>query len=134
MRASVLLLCLLAATACDEKAPTAPVVPTNQQFTLAPGEAVAIDGTGLRVEFMRVMGDSRCPADALCIWIGDATVLVRVRESAQTSDYDLHTNNSLQSTVDHAGVRLSLLQLQPYPFSNRPIQPSDYRATLEVRR
>jgi hypothetical protein len=134
MRASVLVVCLLATTACDEQAPTAPMLPINQQFTLTPGEAAAIDGAGLRVQFMRVMGDSRCPADAICVWVGDATVVVRVFAGTGTSDYDLHTNNSLQSTVDHGGVRISLVRLQPYPFSNRPIQPSDYRATLEVRR
>jgi hypothetical protein len=134
MRASVLIFCLLAATACDEQAPTGPAVPINQQFTLAPGEAAAIDRAGLRLQFMRVIGDSRCPADAICVWIGDATVLVRVFVGTQTSDYDLHTNNSLQSTVDIGGVRIALVQLQPYPFSNRPIQPADYRATLEVRR
>jgi hypothetical protein len=129
--------CLLAATGCDEKdatGPTGPTVPLNRQFTLAPGEATAIDSTNLRVQFIRVLGDSRCPADAICIWVGDATVHVRVFEDAATSDYDLHTANSEQSTIEHRGTRISLVQLQPYPFSSRTIQPSDYRATLEVRR
>jgi hypothetical protein len=137
MRPIVLVFCLLAATGCDEKAPagpTGPTVPINQQFTLAPGEAAVIEGTGLRVQFMRVLGDSRCPADALCIWIGDATVHVRIFEGTATSDYDLHTANSQQSTIEHGGTRVSLVQLQPYPFSSRTIQPSDYRATLDVRR
>lgn len=134
MRLSVLLFCLLAATGCDEKAATGPTVPVNQQFTLAPGEAASIDQTGLRVQFVRVMADSRCPADALCIWIGDASVHVRVVEGGATSDYDLHTANSEQTTIEHRGTRISLVQLQPYPFSHRTIEPSDYRATLEVRR
>jgi hypothetical protein len=134
MRPMVLLFCLLAATGCDEKAPTGPGVPINQQFTLAPGEAVVIDGTPLRVQFMRVLSDSRCPADALCIQVGDATVHVRVLEGTRTSDYDLHTANSQQSTIEHDGMRISLVQLQPYPFSSRTVRPSDYRATLEVRR
>ena len=137
MRSIVLVCCLLAATGCDEQeatGPTDPTFPINQQFTLAPGEAAAIDRTGLRVQFIRVIGDSRCPADALCIWVGDATVHVRVFEGALTSDYDLHTANSEQSTIEHGGMRISLVQLQPYPFSHRTIQPSDYRATLDVRR
>ena len=137
MRSIVLVWCLLAATGCDEQnstGPTGPTVPINQQFTLAPGEAAAIDRTAVRVQFIRVMGDSRCPADALCIWVGDATVHVRVFEGVKTSDYDLHTANSEQSTIEHGGMRISLVQLQPYPFSHRTIQPSDYRATLDVRR
>jgi hypothetical protein len=31
-------------------------------------------------------------------------------------------------------VRITLVQLQPYPFSSRPTQPADYRVTLEARR
>ncbi len=134
MRAILLIFCLLAGTACDEKAPTGPTVPTNQQFTLAPGETAAIDTTPVRVQFMRVMGDSRCPADAICIQGGDAIVLIRVYEGAMTRDYDLHTGNAQQAVVEHGGLRISLVQLQPYPFSSRTIEPSDYRATLEVRR
>jgi hypothetical protein len=134
VRAILLFFCLLAATGCDEKGPTGPSVPTNQQFTLAPGETAAIDTTPLRVQFRRVMGDSRCPADAICIQGGDAIVLIRVYEEKATRDYDLHTGNSQQAAVDHGGMRISLVQLQPYPFSSRTIEPSDYRATLEVRR
>jgi hypothetical protein len=134
MRSIAVAFCLLAATGCDEKASTAPTVPVNQQFTLAPGEAASIEETGLRVQFIRVMVDSRCPADAVCIWVGDATVHVRVFGGPATSDYDLHTANSEQSTIEHGGMRISLVQLQPYPFSNRTIQPSEYRATLEARR
>jgi hypothetical protein len=59
---------------------------------------------------------------------------VRVFGGPATSDYDLHTANSEQSTIEHGGMRISLVQLQPYPFSNRTIQPSEYRATLEARR
>ena len=134
MRPIVLFCCLLGATGCDEKAATGPTVPVNQQFTLAPGDAASIDRTGLRVQFVRVMADSRCPADAVCIWIGDASVHVRVFDGAATSDYDMHTANSEQGTIDHGGTRISLVQLQPYPFSHRTIQPSEYRATLEARR
>jgi hypothetical protein len=134
MRFIAVAFCLLAATGCDEKGSTGPTVPVNQQFTLAPGEAASIEQTGVRVQFIRVMADSRCPADAVCISAGDASVHLRVFEATRSSDYDLHTANSQQSSVDHRGVRIVLVQLQPYPFSQRTIQPSDYRVTLEARR
>ena len=134
MRTIFLGFCLLAATACDENAPAGPTVPLNQQFTLAPGETAVIDSTGLRLQFVRVMSDSRCPADAICIQLGDAIVLVRAVDGEAMRDYDLHTGSSQQGTVEHGGMRISLVQLQPYPFSSRTIQPDDYRATLEVRR
>lgn len=127
-------LCLLLTTACDEKNPTAPDVPLNQQFTLAPGETAAVEDTSLRVQFLRVTGDSRCPADALCIQGGDALVHVRAQDGGAASEYELHTGDSSQSAVTHAGYRIELSGLQPYPFSSGPIQPGDYRATLTVSR
>jgi hypothetical protein len=134
MRPVVLAFCLLAATACDEKGPTGPTVPLNQQFTLAAGEAAVIAGAALRVEFVRVTGDSRCPADALCIQGGDAIVHVRAVDSTGSADHELHTGDSSRATAAHRDVRITLTQLQPYPFSSRPIQDGDYRATLQVSR
>lgn len=31
-----------------------------------------------------------------------------------------------------AGYRVTLIELQPYPFSGRPIDPDEYRATVRV--
>ena len=119
-------------TACNGN-PVGPTVPMGSQFTLAPGQSALVQGTALRVEFLRVSGDSRCPADAVCIQGGDA--IVHVRASAATfADYELHTGNSARAVVTHAGFRIELSQLQPYPFSSRPIDPGEYRATLVVTR
>ena len=136
MRSKSLILglsCLLFATGCDEKSPVGPTVPLNQQFTLAPGETASIEGTSVRIEFVGVSGDSRCPADAICIQGGDALVHVRVRNDG-TAEYDLHTGDESRATVTHAGYRIALTELQPYPFSSRTIAPGEYRATLTVSR
>jgi hypothetical protein len=107
-------------------------LPLNEQFRLAPGELARIQGTSLRLQFVEVTGDSRCPADAVCILGGDAIVHVRVFDTGAMSRYDLHTGDSSRATVRHHGFRITLIELQPYPFSSRPIDPSDYRATLVV--
>ena len=62
VRAAALLCCLLCVTSCDENSPLSPTVPLNERFTLAPGETVTVSGTDLQLEFVRVTGDSRCPA------------------------------------------------------------------------
>jgi len=36
--------------------------------------------------------------------------------------------------VKHGDVTIALLQLDPYPFVPRLIQPGDYRVTLRVTR
>ena len=134
VRRFLLVCCLLAATACDEKSPTGPTVPLNEPFTLAPGEAAVLQSAGARILFVGVTGDSRCPADALCIQLGDATVHLRVFDAGATNNYDLHTDRSQRASFVHRDLRVELLQLQPYPFSSRVINPSDYRATIVVSR
>lgn len=132
MRASVLLICLLCVTGCDEKSPTGPTVPLNERFTLAPGEVASVSTAGLRVEFVRVTGDSRCPADAVCIQGGDAIVQVRVTGGSSPALLGLHTGDSSQASADYENARITLVDLQPYPFSSRTIGADEYRATLRV--
>jgi hypothetical protein len=105
----------------------------NERFTLAPRETAFVENASLRVQFIEVTGDSRCPADALCILGGDAIVhIVVIDFGGTTVPYELHTGDSSRASVVHRQVRISLEQLQPYPFSGRTIEPSEYRATLVV--
>ena len=134
VRAATLLICLLFVTGCDENRPTGPTVSLNQRFTLTPGDVVAVDNTDVRFEFVRVTGDSRCPADAICIQGGDALVQIRGSGEGATTLLGLHTGDSSQAGAAYGGVRITLVELQPYPFSSRTIAPGEYRATLTVTR
>jgi hypothetical protein len=134
VRTSILFVCLLAATvaaACDES-PTGPTVTIDQRFTLAPGETASIQGYGVRLRFEGVTGDSRCPADALCITGGDAIVKVSASGDAGSLSIELHTGDSSRASVTYGSVKVSLVELSPYPFSSRTISPGEYRATLQV--
>jgi hypothetical protein len=134
MRPILLVFCLLAATACDENSPTGPTVPLNDRFTLAAGEVAVVEGVDVGVQFVRVSGDSRCPADALCIQGGDAIVHVRVVDGSGAAEHELHTGDANRASASHRDLRIALLELQPYPFSSRTIAPDEYRATLAVTR
>jgi hypothetical protein len=81
-----------------------------------------------------VSGDSRCPADAVCIQGGDAIVHLRVVEDGATSRYELHTGDSSRASAQHRDMTIELVDLQPYPFSSRTIDQSEYVAALVVRR
>ena len=127
----LLVVLVVAAAACKEV--SGPSAPVGQDFTLAPGERVTIEDTSTRVKFLRVDGDSRCPADAICIQGGDALVKIEVDSSGGSREQlDLHTGS--MAPVQYRGMTISLVQLMPYPFSSQPIKPDDYRATLRVVR
>lgn len=130
MRVRMIVFCLLATTGCQAKSPATPT-PLDIQLMLAPGQAAQV-ATGVRVRFLTVTGDSRCPADALCIWGGDAVVRIEITAGQSAAERELHTAN--RQPADHENVRVELVQLDPYPFSARPIALADYRATLRVTR
>ena len=112
--------------------PSAPS-PVAREVVLAPGQTVAVTEAGISLRFDGVSGDSRCPIDAVCIQGGDALVQIAVipgRGGARS--YALHTGN--MRPVSHEDLTIALLELSPYPFSARPIEPSDYRATLRLSR
>lgn len=86
----------------------------------------------MSIRFNGVTGDSRCPADAVCVQGGDAIVNLTATSSGGTRELELHTGN--MAPVQHDGVTIALVQLSPYPFSSGPIAPGDYRATLRATR
>jgi hypothetical protein len=132
MRVFSVVCCLLAVTACSEKGPSAPS-PVSREVVLAPGQTASVTEAGIALRFDGVSGDSRCPADAICIQGGDALVQIAVLPTRGSSQaYALHTGDL--RPISHQDLTIALVELSPYPFSSRPIQPSDYRATLRVTR
>ena len=133
MRLAALGFCLLAATACDESSSTGPTVSVDARFTLAPGETASVQGRGVKLRFESVTGDSRCPGDAVCITGGDAVVKVTATGDGNSLSLELHTGDSSRASVTYGSVKVTLVELTPYPFSSLPaIKPGDYRATLIV--
>lgn len=131
MRYGLLLFCLVAVTGCDEPL-TSPTSPLNTEFTLAPGETMAIERSSTSVRFNEITGDNRCPADAICVLGGSADVSITAISDRSTRDYVLRTGD--MQPVHHDGATIALVQVAPYPFSSRTIQPDEYRVTLKVTR
>lgn len=130
MRHFLLALCLLPATACLGKSPSAPT-PVDRSVVLAPGQTAEV-ADGLSVRFISVIGDSRCPIDAICIQGGDAIVRIDVAAGPTRGERDLHTGSMAPITFE--GVQVRLIELTPYPFSGRTTEQHEYRATLRVIR
>jgi len=119
-------LLLTATAACDSSTPAD--VTLGAEFTLAPGQSAVAGDDGLRVTFVSVTEDSRCPKDALCVWAG--RVVVEVAAGSAGEKRSLEPDD----TVSVEGYRLMLVRVEPYPASDAPIGPSQYRATFVVDR
>ena len=101
-------------------------------FILAPNVVAAVGSDGLRLEFLRVSGDSRCPVDAVCIQGGDAVVHVRAEDGSGGAELELHTGDTARASATFRAYTVTLVDVHPYPFSGRTIAQKDYRITIRV--
>ena len=126
------MLVLMTGVACG----AALVAPTSskleERVTLKIGQSALIEGEALRVEFVEVLEDSRCPVGVTCVWEGDAIARFIVEKNKERAELDLHTHPTLTGEGTHAGYIVRLVELAPVPQSDRPIQPEDYVATIVV--
>ena len=104
-------------------------VASGPEFELEPGQTVQLAGTGVRVTFLEVANDSRCPVDVVCVTAGDAEVRFSVVGEGEDRTVALHVMGEPRS-VTIGAVRLELTGLMPSPRSTVTISPRDYRATI----
>ena len=138
----------IASSACGGSATTGPRIgtPTQQTgelaaqlgaaFTLRPGETANVGSTPLRVTFLAVTNESRCPSGVQCVWEGDATIALKVSSGASDVTVALHTNPHAPGVTDVVveGYAITLQELTPYPVEGRQTNAADYRAKLLVAR
>ncbi len=108
----------------------------GREFKLKAGRVVTLDGGALRVRFVRVSSDSRCPVDVDCVWAGNAEVLLEVGGSRWRGKKSLGLNTNASPERPGEGTygryTLKLTGLAPQPRSTRKIAPGKYVATLLV--
>lgn len=90
---------------------------------------------GVNVTLVKVVSDSRCPMNALCIWEGDAAVTLRFEQSGRTADVTLHTSpKGGVVSVTTNGAEFRLAGLTPFPVAGQsPAPETAYTAVLAVR-
>ncbi len=103
-------------------------------FALRVGQEVRVDVQALRIAFLAVDNDSRCPSDVVCVWEGNAAV--RIGVTSGTGPTVLHV---LNTTLDPRAVSLgtwllTLVRLDPYPVSTSRIPVAKYVATFRLQR
>jgi hypothetical protein len=128
---------LLLGTGCSEPGEPRPVsirvVSSPAEIVLSVGVEVRVDSL-LRLGFMGVPADSRCPTSVVCIWAGDGAAEIAYGLGMGPSYPDtLHTTLEPRS-AEFAGYLITLLDLMPYPFTPGPIPLDEYAVRLRIER
>ena len=95
------------------------------------GRSASVDGGRLVVKFVSRGADSRCPANVVCVWMGDVAARIAARVGNRTVERELHTGLEPHSLTADAYV-VTLVGLLPYPGTEAAEVPSA-RPTALVR-
>jgi hypothetical protein len=90
--------------------------------------------SGLRIKFVGLGDDSRCPTDTNCVWAGNARIFVRVSGKRMAARTLTLNSTTKPNVVTYGGYEFKLVDLTPHPRSNIRINPNGYQATIEVTR
>ncbi|MEO7660406.1 MAG: hypothetical protein ABIV48_12405 [Pyrinomonadaceae bacterium] len=105
-----------------------------ESVTLRVGEKKSVDKGKLKISFLKVVEDSRCPTGATCIWAGNAKI--RLSISIGRSDakiIELNSNLDPQSIVAY-GYEIKFGMLAPPPGESGNGKPAADVATILVQK
>jgi hypothetical protein len=104
-----------------------------ETVTLKVGQQKTAKMSGLKIKFLGVTEDSRCPKGVDCIWAGNAKMKFRITGEKITKDYIF--NSTVGQRGDQVGVwAVSIDSLSPEPTANRKIAANAYVVKLQIVR
>ena len=88
----------------------------------------------LKITFVSLVEDSRCPKGAQCVWAGNAKVRVKVTDARGRSEtFEMNTNMGARG-ASFGSYAINLLDVTPRPATNIRINRNAYTATFEINR
>ena len=95
-----------------------------------------IDGDKVKLAFDALVSDSRCPANAMCIWQGTAVCKFSFTKNNETSTFELSTLNmppTYHKDTVVLGYKIEFINLLPYPGTVTSPAPNDQiKAELKI--
>ncbi|MGH9946624.1 MAG: hypothetical protein ACRD6X_05430 [Pyrinomonadaceae bacterium] len=95
------------------------------------GKSKIESSTKIKVEFVEMMEDSRCPADVNCIWAGNAKIKIVVSKNGNEKTIELNSGIANKDNC-FAGYNFKLEKLTPEPRSDIRIDKNGYVATISM--
>jgi hypothetical protein len=108
----------------------------GKNFVLRVGQEVLTRDGNLKIKFLSVPEDSRCPKGVNCIWAGNARIVLQVgKPTGKPVKLELDTNPRAATDAAAGGYglyQIKLVEVAPYPLNDQTIAPRSYAATLVV--
>jgi hypothetical protein len=90
----------------------------NEEFRIRTGEAAQVEN--LRLRFVRVTEDSRCPINARCVRAGFAKLAVELRAPGTAPQQAVLQTHDTPTTATYGAYEVEVLDLQPGRDASAP--------------
>jgi len=101
---------------------------TNKSFTVQMNQSIFFDD--YEMIFSEILDDSRCPTDIQCVWEGYISISLDVKNKEKVQNIILTTVD--KTTTHFDSYEINLVNVLPYPFSTKPINPEEYSVTISI--
>ena len=104
-------------------------------FQLKINQVAFIKSENIKIIFMNVTEDSRCPSDVECIWEGQVTIVINIFKNNQfIGEFNLTSRTGFDELAikEFDGYSINLIKVEPYPISTQIIELSDYIVIFNV--
>ena len=105
----------------------------GQEVELQPGQSLVIENEPIKVKFVEVVGDSRCPTGATCVWEGEVSCTLEI-----TYLDEMYTKTIVQSGLS-SQYAVEIFEeyeleftVQPYPELDKEIKADEYRLLITI--
>jgi hypothetical protein len=105
------------------------------QFQLKVNQTTSLESDSIKVKFLNVTADSRCPYDVTCIWQGEVKIFVNIiKNNKALDDFSLTSRDGDKDLAIQVfdGYSIQVVKIEPYPTSGKKISFSDYVATFVI--
>jgi hypothetical protein len=100
-------------------------------ITLKNGEPRIVDSVA--ITFVKVVEDSRCPANVQCVWAGNAMVELSIAKGPDPAALRFLNSTTEPRAIEEAGFRITWKSLLPAPVHGAAA-PSEFTLTVHVEK
>lgn len=92
------------------------------------GKTIYING--VKITFNKIIQDSRCPINAICVWVGNVTANVTLQSNTDKETIEISSD---KGAVAFDSYQITLEKISPSSKADTEIKPEDYILTFKVR-
>jgi hypothetical protein len=106
---------------------------TSESVALKAGQQKTAKKSKLKIKFLSVTEDSRCPVGTNCIWAGNAKIKDKIIGMGTTKEVEFNTNMGPKGDIFESWS-ITIDSLTPEPRDGVKLNPTSYKAKFTIVR